>query len=316
MTYRTDSNDYLRESDVKIIYHLDHPHPKVDSRNSNSFRYYDLPPMGLGPQSKPFIELDEYIDLSYVDTVREEIEKNMQYAAENLVYMTPFGLIPEHINDEKCLDSYLLNPEKYGIRDDAYTYASKIDNYHALKRYYISKFNITKSWKRVFHFRKPLPFYEKGNPTDWKNNIELFPQLKKLIHSLPFKHMGIALIFRSKEDNKLLIHRDSYARNHSLHHINISLSKKNRLVFVYDPITNQKIYLNSSARSYTFNECDLHGADPQFDHMVLRVDGQFEDWFCEKLGYENGVSFDWGYDKPQEYIRQVGKINIWQNTDI
>jgi hypothetical protein len=314
--YRTNSDDYLPESKVKIIYHLDHPHPKVDSRNSNSFRYYDLPPMGLGPEGKLFIPLDEHIDLSDIDGVRCEIEDNMQYAAENLVYMTPFGLIPQHINDEKCLDSYLLNAEKYGIREDAYSYASKIDNYHALKRYYISKFNITKSWKRVFHFRRPLPFYEKGNPTDWKNNIDRFPKLRRLIESLPFKHMGIALIFRSKEDNRLLIHRDSYARNHCLQHINISLSKQNRRVFVYDPISNTRTYLDSDTRSYTFNECDLHGADPQFDHMVLRIDGQFEDWFCKKLGYENNVSFDWGYYRPQDYIRQVGSINIWNDTDI
>lgn len=314
--YRTNNDDYLPESLVKISYTLDHPNQDIKSRISNSFKYYDLPPMGVGPYGLPFITLDQFIDLSYVDQIREEIEENIEYATDNLVYMTPFGLVPEYINNEKCLDSYLLNPEKYDVIKDAYGYASKIDNYHTLKRYYISKYNLTKSWKRILHFRNPPSFYDKGSPSSWKSNIALFPKTKKFIEGLPFKDMGIALVFRSKENNRLLIHRDSYIRNHSSHHINISLTKKNRKVFVYDSISKEKVYLTETARAYTFNECDLHGADPQFDHMVLRIDGKFEDWFAKEIGLENGVTFDWAYDKPQQFIKKYKKINIIDETDI
>jgi len=305
---------FLLAEKVKIEYKLNHP--KLLDRILNSMKYYDLPPMGVGPEGKPFINMDNYLDLSSVDEVRQELENNMYLATDNLLYMTPFGLIPENINNERCLDSFLLNPDMHDIITDAYSYASNISNYHAIKRYYANKFNLTSSWKRVLPLRKLVPFYNKGVPSDWNSSIQHFPKLKKLVDSLPFKHIGFGLIFRSNEDSRLLIHRDSYARNNNLQHLSISLSKINRKVFVYDSLSHTKIYLDPTARSYTFNETDLHGADPQFDHLVLRLDGQFEDWLCKKLGYEPGVVFDWAYDKPQEFIKQHGKINMYDSTDI
>lgn len=312
--YKSNDRDYLPEELVKIEYRLQHPNSEISNRVSNSFRYYDLEPMGLGPEGKYFISLDQYIDLSDIDNIRSELEDNLWLGGNYLVHMTPFGLVPQHINGEKCLDSYLLNPEKYGV--NTLKWADNITNYHTLKRYYTNHFNLTAQWRRILHLRKPPPFYSKGTQTDWNPCIQYFPRLKKLIDSLPFKQRGIGLIFRSNEDNRLLIHRDSYCRNHRLHHINISLSRRTRQVFIYDPINNVKHYLNSNTTAYTFNECDLHGADPQFDHLVLRVDGEFEDWFARRLGYDNGISFDWAYDRPQEFIRKHGRINIWTETDI
>jgi len=311
---RTNNEDYLPENKVKLEYSLDHP--STIGRRCNSFKFYDLPPMGLGPSGAPFISLDNYLDLSSIDAVRQEIEDNIHLATASLTPMIPFGLIPEHINNEKCLDSFLLNPDKYNVSIDSNSYASKLTNYHEVKTYFLNRFNLTRSWKRVLHLRNLLSFYDKGSPSTWNSTSHHFPKLRALIEALPLKHAGIALIFRSNEDSRLLIHRDSYARNHSLHHINISLSKNTRKVFIYDSIKNERIYLDGSTRSYTFNENDLHGAEPQFDHLVLRVDGQFEDWLCKQLEYENNTSFDWAYDKPQAFMREHGKINVWTNTDI
>jgi len=309
-------NDYLPAESVKIEYHINHPNFDIRNRVANSFRYYDLAPMGLGPEGRLFINLDEYLDLSYINKVYDEFQHNLHRAVDYLVPMIPFGLIPRGINNEKCLDSYLLNPDRYHITTDNFGHARSIHNFHALKQYYVNRFNLTKSWKRVLHLRKPLPFYEKGNASDWNPCIVNFPLLKKLIESLPFKHMGIGLIFRSNEESKLLIHRDSFARNHNMHHINISISKDTRDVFIYDPISSIRHYLTRGTRSYTFNEIDLHGADPQFDHLVLRVDGQFEDWFAKAIGLEDGISFNWAYDRPQQFIKEREKINIWTETDI
>lgn len=312
--FKSADDQYLPNEGLRIEYKIDHPQFK--DRILNSMKYYDLPPMGLGPEGKPFINMDEYIDLSNIDAVREEVQENMHLATDNLMFMSPFGLIPQSLNNEKCLDSFLLNPHAYDIKTDAYTHAQPINNYHTIKHYYMNKFNLTSSWKRVLHLRKLMPFYEKGRPSEWNSSIQHFPKLKKLIDSLPFVHFGIGLIFRSNEDSRLLIHRDSYARNHNLHHLNISLSKTNRKVFVYDALTKTKTYLDSQTRSYTFNETDLHGADPQFDHLVLRIDGLFKDWVCRQLRYDENVTFDWAYDKPQEFIKQHGRINVWNETDI
>jgi len=314
--FKSKNEDYIDEAKIKIDYNIVHPCPAIRNRIANSFHYYDAPAMGLGEEGRPFIEADDFVDLSNLDKIQEELQNNIGLATESLVHMIPFGLIPEGINDEKCLDAFLLNPLKYGIENDNFTFARKITNFHALKRYYVNKFGLTKSWKRVLHLRTPLPFYEKGNPSTWLPIIQHFPYLRQLAESLPFKHMGIGLIFRSNEDTKLLIHRDSYLRNHSMHHLNVSLSKDSRNVFIYDPIKNIRHYLNPSSRCYTFNECDLHGADPQFDHLVLRIDGQFQDWFADHIGLKNGVSFDWAYDRPQEQIKQSGPIKVWNETDV
>lgn len=310
MTFKSKDEDFLKESEVKFQYQF----PNKDDRLANSFKFYDLPIMGMGPEGKPFIELDSYLDLSSIDKVRQEHLENIEKVAKNLVYMTPFGLVPKEINNEKCLDSYLINcPDKH--LNTPRIIASGL-GFHEAKRYFMNYYNLTKSWRKILHLRKPLPFYEKNNPSDWNENIEHFPLIKKLIESLPFKHIGIALIFRSNGNSRLLIHRDSFARNLCSHHINISLSKTTRNVFVYDSIKRERIYLKPNVRSYTFNETDLHGADPQYNHLVLRVDGEFEESFAKKLGLENGVSFDWAYDKPTEFVKQVGKINIWEHTDI
>lgn len=304
-------HDYLPENFVKLQYYFSNK----DKRKANTFKYYELPTMGLGPEGKSFVELDRYLDLSDLDKVREEYWEGIGKPGNHLVHMVPFGLVPRRINNgEKCLDSYLMNLSKYQKKVPP----KAVENlgFHDMKRYYLNYFNLTKSWRRVLHLRKPLPFYQKNEASDWNSSIENFPRLKKLIEGLPFKHMGIALIFRSNEDSPLIIHRDSYTRMHSSHHINISLSKESRKTFIYNSITKQREYLPNGIMSYTFNETDLHGADPQFDHLVLRVDGRFDDAFAKKIGLEDGVSFDWQYDKPQEFIRQVGKIKIWEHTDI
>lgn len=315
-TYMTKDADYLDPEQVKIEYHIDHPCEAIKNRVANSFKYYEAPPMGLGERGELFIGLDEFIDTTNLDLVVKELNDNIDLARDYLTYMVPFGLVDKEVNGEKCLDSYLLNPSRYGVTLDNYSYAKNITNFHTLKHYFLGRFNLTQSWKRILHLRKPLPFYEKGNKTDWHPIMGYFPHLKFFIEQLPFEHMGIGLIFRSNEDAPLRIHRDSYLRNHSMHHINISLSTPNRRVFIYDPIEKKKHHLNSSVRCYTFNECDLHGAEPQFDHCVLRIDGKFQDWFANRIGLKNGVSFDWGYDKPQDFIKQNGGIRIWDDLDV
>lgn len=303
--------DYLPEDKVKLQYYI----ANKEKRLANSFKYYELPIMGIGPEGKSFIELDDYLDLSNLHKIREEYYDGIAKPNNHLVNMIPFGLVPRFVNGgEKCLDSYLMNIYKYD-KYDSWEQTREL-SFHDVKRYYLNRFNLTKPWRRILHLRKPLPFYEKNKSSDWNSSIENFPLLKKLIESLPFEYMGIALIFRSNEDSPLIIHRDSYARTHSSHHINISLSKQSRKVFLYDSLTEQRDYLKDGVMSYTFNEVDFHGADPQFDHLVLRVDGKFQDWFAKKIGLINGVSFDWNYKKPQEFIKKVGQIKIWNETDI
>jgi hypothetical protein len=314
--FNSNDRDYLPEELVKIEYQLDHSCDLIRNRVANSFRFYDLEAMGIGPEGREFIELDEYLDLSSLPLVHKEFQENLENALPNSVHMIPFGLVPEEINNEKCLDSYLLNLNRYDPQKDSLSHTKNISNFHDLKQYYLGRFNLIKPWKKVIHFRKPRPFYEKALDTEWNPIVKHFPHTQQLIESLPFKYIGIALVFRANEDAPLIVHRDSYARNLKNHHINIAIDMNPRKVFIYDSVHKTKTYMKPGTMAYTFNETDLHGSEPGYDQLVLRVDGELEDWFADKIGLKNGITFDWSYDKPQNFIKNYGPIKIWQDTDI
>lgn len=315
--FNSNQNDYIRPEDAGIYYQVPGVNPTFRN-NLYSFRYCDIPLMGCGPSGTPIIDCDEYWDNNLLDGLEEEFNGAIGQSKHRLHYMTPFGLIPEHINNQKCLDSYLLNLEKYDPDFNYTPYIQNINHYHELKNYMLNRFNLNKPWKNVIHLKKLKSFFEKNDSAEWNDVAPLFPKLVKLVESLPFKTIGYVMVMRNQEDSKLDIHRDIYPRNHCCHHINISIDRRPRPVFMYDSHTNIKHYKKQNSLSYFFNEFDLHGADNTFrEGLTLRVDGVFKDDFAESIGLVNGVTFDWAYDKPQEFYKQNGRrINIIAETDI
>lgn len=314
--FKSSQNDYLDPRDVELWYSVPGVNPEFKNK-LYTYKYVDVPLFGVGPHGAPIIDCDEWWDTRAVDGVGQEFIDNLHLAWGRLHYMTPFGLVPQELNGAKCLDSYLLNLDKY---DPGHTYTRYIQNithYHVLKNYMAGRFNLNRPWKNVLHIKKLRTFFEKNDPAEWNDLAVHFPKLVKLVNSLPFKHVGYVMIMRSIEGARLDIHRDIYPRNHGCHHINIAIDGRPRPVFTYCSHTGQRYYKKSDSVSYFFNECDLHGADPvPWEGLTLRVDGVFEDWFAQKLGLEDGATFDWSYDKPQTHINSVGKIKIVEDTDI
>jgi len=310
--FKSNQLDYINPNDVGFRYNIPH-----FENSMYTFKYCNVPLFGCGESGTPIISCDDYFDLNLLNGLEEEFNENIEKAKHRLHYMTPFGIIPNELNGYKCLDSYLLNIEKYDPGATYKEYIKNIHHYHALKNYMAGRFNLNRPWKNVIHLKKLKSFFEKNDDAEWNDIAYLFPKLIKLVNSLPFKTIGYVMVMRNNEDSHLDIHRDIFPRNHTCHHINIAIDKKPRPVYMYDSLTNTKFYKEANSYSYFFNECDLHGADHIFDErLTLRVDGVFSDWFCEKIGLTNGITFDWAYDKPQEFIKANGSVEIIQDTDI
>lgn len=312
-------NNIPTDQDFIINYNLDHPL----YRSIPSFRYYDLPVMGFGPKGVPIMELDSYIDTSEFPKIYRELEANKDKLVPHTKRLVVNGVVPEEINGRKSIDSILLNPDKwidfdYGPDIKDLPYLSQV------KSYFYKKFNIPEAWQGVCHMREYTNYANKNKPSNWLPLANDFPLLTKFIDSLPFKILGYALFFISNGDseNPAFIHRDTYHKSHhKSNFINILFDQKPRPFFVYDSITKEKTYVSPDCCMYTFNESDLHGADIESEpRYMLRIEGIFSDDFATELGlikhgdYYEG--FDWSYDKPQQFLNSVDKINIYDNTDI
>jgi len=141
-------------------------------------------------------------------------------------------------------------------------------------------------WAFTLYIRKALPRYKTTKGT-WTEDSEHFPLLKNFLSSLPFKTIGRVLFFATYPYMNVPAHRDYMPVPHKDHSVNFFFSAGWRPSFILDNST--KIYLEKGATSYFFNNRDFHGADldPTFRY-TLRVDGQFNDELCEKLGLVDG----------------------------
>jgi hypothetical protein len=307
--------DYVNDEIMNIRYTIPHVSDSIKSRYS--FRYHELPVFGVGPYGFPIVNCDSYIDLSLLNGISDEFYANLNQSKHRLHKMMPFGLVPEHLNNQKCLDSYLINLDKYDSNHTLSLFGDHNTHYHDYKEHACDYFKLNKPWKDVLHIRKLSTFFEKNNPGTWNDVAHNFPKLCDFIESLPFKHVGYAMIMINNPGSRLDIHRDIWMQNHSAHHINIAIDFKPRSVFIYDAITDTKYYKTENSLSYFFNECDLHGADAVDDsRLTLRVDGQFTDNFARAVGLEGGKTFDWCYDRPTDFIKQNGGVKVYKETDI
>jgi len=309
----------ITDQDFLLSYDLDHPlFPKIPT-----FRYYDLPIMGVGPEGKPFIRVDDYIDTSSFPEIYKELEEHKDKLVPHTKGLVVNGVIPKEFNGGiKSIDSYLLNQSKY-LNFDYGKDIKDLATLSLVKSYFYDHFNIREAWQGICHLREYSTYANKNQPSKWLPHSENFPLLTKFIDNLPYKILGYALFFISNGNNKdqVFIHRDIFHKSHhKSNFINILFDQKPRPFFLYDGIKKEKVYLDSDCCMYMFNESDMHGADIEpAPRYMLRVEGVFEGWFAEKLGlvkhndyYE---SFDWSYQKPQEFLKS-GNFKIYQETDI
>lgn len=307
------------DQDFATHYDLAHPlFPRIPT-----FKHYDLPITGVGPEGKTFIRINDYIDTSSFPSIAEELNANLDKLKSYTKGLVVNGVVPKEINGGvKSIDSYLLNQAKY-LNFDYGKDIRDLPTLSLVKSYFYRHFGIPEAWQGICHMREFTTYANKNQPSKWLPHTSSFPLLTKFIDSLPYKTLGYALFFISNGNAKdqVFVHRDIYHKSHhKSNFINILFDSKPRPFFIYDCISGEKKYLDPDCNMYMFNEADMHGVDAEPEpRFMLRVEGVFNDEFGQKLGlikhgdyYE---SFDWSYDKPQKFIREHG-LKIHQDTDI
>jgi hypothetical protein len=312
--YRTTEGPYTKD-DFELTIPLNHP----TVHDFQTFKHCNLPIMGIGPNgfTNPFIYFDHFLNLSFLDKIYQEVlhAENCHLIHYNKIVAN--GLMSSDVNNIKCIESYIANIAKYA-RDNAWEdEIKKLTRKGDIKNYFYEYFNIQSAWEGIAMFRKYSASYQqKTQPSEWLDLIGSFPNLKIFVESLPFKHVGYVMIFKSSKENPVLIHRDYYPTNHQVNFINFRLSPKSRPFFLYDIIKKEKVYLDPSYRSYFFNEIDPHGMDAEDSPgLTLRVEGQFTDEFKSQIGLGQNDIFNWNYEHCHRFL-QSGQFYIEQSTDI
>jgi hypothetical protein len=246
-------------------------------------KWYETGPLGCGKNSVPWIDISPYISFpNNIVDIRKEIEIN------SLEFPQLSGgvasIIPYHVNNNHILSYYLYNIEKYVPLNVRLTATTKWDIENWLFENVCDKI-----WSLSLAVRKNKTNFWYGknsNQCEW--DTDKFPLLKNWIESLDmFEEIGRVIIFKNNPGTAVSAHRDDLFAPHSNHFINFQLNNI-RPAYIYNEITNEKIYINS--RAYMFNEHDIHGVDAETTaDFTVRVDGKFTGEFANQIGLHDGV---------------------------
>jgi hypothetical protein len=268
----------------------------------NMFKWYECGILGCGQQSVPWLDLEKFIKWpDNVKAITSEITNQLTIAG----YRPGGGtcLLPIELNNYKFLTHYQFFCEKYiplSVRNS-------IRSPQALDEWVCRNLG-NPVWQSVLTVKKQpnAIMYWTGKHDAgavWQNSD--LPLLKNWITDMEnylFKHIGRVVVYQNKINHPVPIHRDYPISKYgnSAHFVNIQLTTNNRLAFVYDEITKEKIYTLS--RAYMFNESDCHGVDAEEEsHFTIRIDGEFQQHVCEELGLINGKVFSLDYNNSFKF---------------
>ena len=275
---------------------------KAGKINFPHFKYEPSPLCGVGKEHAPIVNMDPYIDTSRNEELHLEICRGMALAKEQKVATYPGSVhISEREKGKRSFTEILWELDKHDPTGAHRKIIEQLASDHEAKPYYVDHPAIYRymyyamgadiAWYHTYYLRRQ-GFGQKttADGAYWTDEaMQHFPKIIEYIESLPFKEIGRVLIFSTFPNTGITAHRDYHITSHKDHMINLFLGQGWRPSFVWDDVNNKKVYLESGATSYCFNNRDYHGVDPEPGYKyTLRVDGVFEDWLQEKLQLENG----------------------------
>lgn len=301
--------DYKFPED-KVVTHYYLPHHKF--KKVPTFKWYNAPVFGIGRRSVPMLALDDYLKPethNLLKEANEELIANKRILEPHMKGLVVNGVVPRHYNGGiESIDNFLLRDFAQPTTWDEQTHIhiKDFDQLSQVKSVFYKKYTLQEFWKGVVHLREFSTFAKKAEPSAWLTYSRAFPTVIRLIESLPFKELGYALCFVAAPNTEVLIHRDTYARDHHFSNfINIQLDGLPKPTFTFDSIHKRRYYLQPYSNFYTFFEGDLHGVDADpVERWMIRVEGKFEDWFAEAIGLENHEAFNWSYSSAQAFLKQ------------
>lgn len=271
-----------------------------------SFDYIEYDVKGVGVNHLPMVNMDKYIDHSQDEELHRECCIGL--AKSNGYQMSMFwGALPPEVRNEyegrdswsemiRYLDQYDPTGYHRASLEEIVATSEPKDRVVRIYKYAYFAMGAIVPWFFDLHL-KTNSFAGKGQLGQWTPVSEHFPKLKAYLETLPFKSIGRVLFFTSYPNAGVAIHRDSFVEPHRDHNINLFFTGGDRKSFIWDAQKKEKIYLESGARSYFFNNRDYHGVDPEPRfRYTLRIDGVFTDNMQKELGLEDGYTWKWSYD--------------------
>ncbi|MFA5489572.1 MAG: hypothetical protein WC284_10180 [Candidimonas sp.] len=258
-----------------------------------TFRHEDIGMKGIN--GEPFVVMDDHIGLT--EKQWEEIDYEIGIGIATNETAIPggivFGEIPPKLVNEVggLLEPQIMNNIESLDPDGRHRDAMRKMTRHQRQKYAYMVLGSVPIWHQLIYIRNyNMPNSKCGTyDAEWTDEgKKLFPKTIEFMKSMPMEYIGRVLIFCSYPSYPVPPHRDWIQSPHRDHHINFT-SKKNRPIYMYDEIKNEKYYLDPNARSYLFNLRDYHGVDgyPRYAY-TLKIEGMFDKSLQEKLNLKEG----------------------------
>jgi len=260
-----------------------------DGFETNSWGQRRLTIEGAGPNHLPFLDIEPYLDTSRYEEFHDEVNIALSNI-EDYTFPHVNGAIPDELQQFEGqthpLD-ILHNIERYDPTGKHLAIINSLPQKQQKMKYATFALGAAQTFAfSVFIFynefstRSDLAKRKRGA------NYHHFPKVASYIdNELPFKNVSRAILFGTFPSTEVICHRDWIrTESNTEHHINFNFGPGRR-AYVYDCETQQKTHVREGCRAYAFNYQDYHGvsAVPWFTYTI-RVDGEFTDEFCEKLG--------------------------------
>lgn len=261
-----------------------------DGFETNSWAPLRLPVEGVGPDHLPFINLEPFLDTSNYDEFHDEVNIALSLI-EDYTFPNVNGTIPEELQEfegQTHPSNILHYIEQHDPTGKHLAIINSLPQKQQKLKYATYALGAAQAWHfSVFLLQNEYLTKSDVSKRTMGKNGHHFPNVLSYVENvLPFKHVSRAILFSTFQGSEMICHRDWIrTESNTAHHICFNFGPGRR-AFVYDCDAEKKIHVEEGCRAYLFNDQDYHGvsAIPYFAYTI-RVDGEFTDEFCEKLGF-------------------------------
>lgn len=284
---------------------------RINNFKMTHFDYQEIGIRGVGKNRHPIINMDRFIDHTLDDELHIECCKGLAMT-DNYKMGMIYGAVPPEVSQQfagkNCWTDMLKNLKDHDPTgkhrraiEEIIDSTEKEHTLQSVYKYCYYALGSVIPWFFALYLKQSSFRTKTQYNENYTDDCKLFPQLMQYVKTLPFKHIGRMLFFTTYPNAGVLTHRDSIVTEHSDHNINLYFSGGWRPSYIWDEVKKEKIYLESGARSYFFNNRDYHGVDPEpVFRYTLRIDGTFTDELCQQLGLENGITWQDSYAKSPD----------------
>jgi hypothetical protein len=264
----------------------------------------------VGIWGRPFVSLEDVLDLSLLSDVHEEICSALARLPVSYTggCHRSMGIMPERFARERFVDygeviarmtegerrtfvSLADDPAGLGP-EDARDFGEERE--HPLSRRQMLwlkyRFGVYFPWQ-VYYEMIPNQYWDEKSSGSGKSFTRearaCFPRTIELVQSLPFVEVGRCNVMGLDPMQHGTVHRDGDpAIKPGVDHFITLCPAGNKRLFLWDDAEQRKVPV--TGRAYWFNDSDYHGveADPFFRYSI-RIDGVFDPDFLRALEESN-----------------------------